>query len=534
MTRPRPKTENLDKLRETILGFCGALEPPTVYMPANTRDRFPVATALHEKCHALLINSTTYGLAWQILTYLLKSGCPHLSNQILKDAIASCIENSFYVHEGCATLTEISHIDQERPEDLDDFILRVDDDYKRAASLLSAVVEFFDFQGYLETWMACQIAAVCLSPPLFGPFREFENYKNGRIVELFSDDMLSADARLERLRSDSATGRLSSLLGDIKVSVNESVCRVFGRDCNLDWKNSRLRHEFVRHCEPLVERSFATAYPGFYSEYHSLLDGWEYGYSQIVANFRKHSCDCLSRFTFAEVDLIRGSRNTRVVSVPGRKGHAGAHELESLDSMPRGDDIHYYVALAFSEQHEPIVICEDPPRVLEEGHLYARFQPYQLKASSPRFASQYWFMLVEPSDRSPTLVAIAELSGVRVCTVAGDAEMLFSTMADCCRQSLDGIYLQLDGITAEGFREFVQMTSARHLQMFFLSDENERNCVLFLKDKKPGYHSLMPVTTEILAEILEGCKSIGKIQDSVGRPNLEDYICYQHICQHGW
>jgi len=533
MTSRRPKRGNVDRLKETICGFCGALGPPTVYMPANTGDRFPTATALHEKCHALLLASTTYGYAEQILVYLSKSGCTHIPKEFLKQAIDQCVENSFYVHEGCATLTERSHIEKQRPADLHDFMRTVDEDYEYGMLLLSAATDIFGFEGYLAGWMALQVATVCLSPPLFGPLSFHENYRNGKIAEIFIEETFSANLRLDRLISDGKAGRLRTLAENIRTAVHASTHEVFSSSVP-DWQNAPLRQDFIRRCEPIVDDHFAAAYPGFYLQFRQHHEQWESIWNSLVADFHRHGCDCLAKFSFEKVNLLRGSKSTRPVATPLREGHPGAMELESWDALPRGSGKVYYTALGFCEQAQPVVICNTPRRLLKEGHLYTRLHQYAFQDDQVHFAPRYWFIFSAPPLIPSALKSIATLQGVRVCSIAGGPHRILARMADCCEHSLDGLYLQIDGVTAEGFEGFVQATQPYQFEMFFLGDEQDQNGVLFLKNKNPGYHAIMPVTEETSSEILRRVENIQRVNSEPGRPTLHDDICYRHLCQYGW
>jgi hypothetical protein len=531
---PHNKNKNLAKLKATILGYCGAFTPPTVYMAANTGDRFPDATTVHERSHALLISSTTYGMAEQILCYLLQSNCHHLPRLHLERALDACIENSFHVHEGCATLSEIAHVRDYHADQLTDFMSTLDGDYKHAESLLSSAVSPFHYDGYLRRWIALQVAAICLSPPLFGPLRLFRTYETEAILGVFSTDLYSPDLRLERLIHDFSSGQLECLVAEVQQVVHDTVRAVFGSTTDPPWNIAELRQTFVRECEPLVERCFAKALPGYYAEYRPFVAAWRHTWSEMLSDFGNHSCECLHSLPWDSPSLSIDTQNTRPVAALVSEGHEGARELVDLNPLASDSGTSYYVMLGFCERSDPFVISEDPKRVLARGDIYVRIRPYTLERSRCQFTSDYAFTFLKPDQIRSGLTTIAALPGVRVFTFVGEGHEGVRKIREQFLPLLPGACFQASGMSAEGFVKFLSICSDRNYRVFLLRDEAEHNSVLFLKDQGNGPHLAMPITPETEMEIRYRLHELDQIDPSPGAPDVEDHLVFRHMARFGW
>lgn len=453
-------------LRQTTLGFSGALAPPKVYLPSQRGYKYGEATEIHERCHATLINSTIYGIAEQVLTYLLKTSCPHIEQQILERAYGKFIEQSFTVHEGCATLCEIGHIESTKPDNMDDFKATIPKLYQNVVSRFSIVVDLFGFQGYLRNWLAIQIAAVCLCPPLFGPLSNYNNYKSGRVVDIFEDENISPDKRLDKLIMDGTGGRLSKLIEEVKKAINYSVNKTFSPSGKPDFQDDSLRYDFIRTCEPLVEKCFAEAYRKFYVHYRTFLKEWGVIWLRMSSEFQEAGCSCLSRFSFEHRDLLEEKNAIRPVAIANRKDHPEAIELDKLSNLPIQKNDEYYVALHFNEKQDAETVCYNPLRELREGHLYARFQRFQEAKGSFRFDSFYWFKFFTPAEIPGTLTSIARIPGIIVCPMCGHIDRVITRLKECNRHSVRSLYLQIDGITAEGFLFLIKALPSPIYEMF--------------------------------------------------------------------
>lgn len=269
------------------------------------------------------------------MTYLLDNRCPHIEIRFLDEALEKCAENSFVVHEGCATLCEFSFIEETQPGSTKEEETKLDDDYRYALSSMSRAVDLFGFSGYLRSWIAMQVAAVCLSPRLFGPLSNFMHYHDGAIGDVFEEDKFSADRRLQRIIDDGEKGCLADTVKSIRTAVNDCVVKVFPTPTQPDFNNTTLRHRFISICEPAIETLFSKTYPEFYYDYRAFLREWKnISWPAMISGFRKFGCDCLTRFSFRPTSLMEGNELTRPVATPNREGHFGAIKINALSDLP--------------------------------------------------------------------------------------------------------------------------------------------------------------------------------------------------------
>jgi len=521
-------------LRQTALGFSPALVPPKIYLPSQRGYKYVEATEIHERCHGTLINSTIYGIAEQILFYLLKAGCPHIERQILDQAYKNLMRESFNVHEGCATLCAITHIESTQPENIDDFKATHSDNYLKAVSRFSTAIDLFGFHGYLRDWLAIQIAAVCLCPPLFGPLSNYENYKSGKIISIFSDEKFSPDKRLDKIINDGKSGQLSKLINDVKNVIEDSIKKTFPPSRKPDFDNDLLRHNFIHICEHPVENCFAKAYPKFYVNYHVFLKEWKVIWLRIVSESQEAGCDCLSNLHFKHVDLLEGSELVRPVAIPDRRGHLGAIKLDKLSDLPFQKNEQYYIALNFNEKPETEIVCDNPPRLLREGHLYTRFQKFHEAEGISHFENFYWFKFFTPLEIPSALTSIAKIPRIVVCPMCGYRDRLLERLKECNRYSIRNIYLQIDGITAERFTDFVKVLPSPTYEMFVAKEKNFQDQILYLKDTVGNFHVILPVTSETLTAIVEKANHLDKIEKRRASPAPADRICFFHLSTSGW
>ncbi len=537
--RYRPSEQNIHRLKETIAGFCAALQPPRVFLPSQTKNRWFEATAQHERAHAILIASTTYGLAEQILTYLIRVRCPHIRLEYLEQAHDQCIRNSFVTHEGCATSTELYAVEAWRLGSREEFLSELPDDYKYALSRILTAVNPFGFQGYLESWLAMQVVGVCLSPPLFGPLWHFDVYQIGSSSAIFANERFSADLRLERIIEDGHSRRIDDLINEVRLALYDSVANVFFTAEEADFEDDLLRQRFVQTCGPLVDKCFAKAYPEFYIDSDSYSKQFPAIRQELLSDFLDHGCDCLERLPFRLIDLRDqdGYDNEliRPVALPIREGHRGAIELSDLSDLALHEGDQYYIGLHFCEKPEPELICSDPLRILHEGHLYVRLQRLYEAKEGLCAEDFYWFIFYVPDQIPGALSALSSIPNIAVCPACGEPDRVIARAVECSRYGFGKVYVQIDAITAEQFAVLVEELPGKTYDVLLLSEESFRSLVLILKASPPLFDLVFAVTAETANAILTRLIEHTKLHRNSGRkPEPSDVICARHLFMFGW
>ena len=525
------KKESLSSFEKKTLGFCTPFEPPKVYSPSQKNNKFLRATEIHERCHGILIYSTIYGIAEQILAHLLSTNCPHIENDILIRSFQNYVKNSFFVHEGCATLCGIGHVEATQPENIDEYKATIKEDYLEAASCLSTVVDLFELDGYLKDWIAIQIASLCLSPPLFGPLSKYENYNDGKILSIIEDKNYSPDKRLKKIIDDSKRENFSILVNNVKNTIEKNVETTFPSKNKPNFNDDFLRHKFIRICEPQIEKCFSEYYSNFYINYHSFTENWKNIWAEIISDFQNSGCNCLSHLSFNHESLIENQKLITPVIIPDRRS-PGAVELDELSNLPIKNNEQYYIELYFGDKTEHI--CNNPERLLNKNHLYVRFQKIFKTESSLNFTDFYWFKFFTPSEITDTLNYIARIPGIVVCGMSGDFNQRIIRLNECNECSIFDIYLLINGMTKKGFLNLIDLLPSPRYDMFVMQEKDFHDLILYLKDPEHNFHICLPVTYEVLISISNEVENIDKIKIEGAKPTLSDMICSNHYCISGW
>jgi len=192
------------------------------------------------------------------------------------------------------------------------------------------------------------------------------------------------------------------------------------------------------------------------------------------------------------------------------------------------------VMLGFNEKSTPEIISYAPLRILRQGYLYARFQEYRMEREDFQFRNFYWFRFFDQTEMPSALKAIAKIPGVVVCPACGDIQRIVTRIKEFNDYSARDIYLQIDGITAERFRDlFKFLPSASYAAVLVKRGERYGDQILFLKHPHRICHIVLPVTSMTLDAMGEQSAALKKIRYGE-KPETKDKLCFQHLCLFGW
>ena len=526
-----PCEESIDKLR-TKLGECTAIAPPRVFLARQKRNPFLAATEMHEHAHAVLMRGTTYGICEQVLYRLLDVGCPHVESEILREAISGCLRNAFVVHEGFATLWELEHVAGEQPSTMPAALARLPDDYRHSCSRLMTAASLLGADHETMWWTALHVALVCLSPPLFGPLLDRQPWVNGDLAALLSRDEFSAAARLERLIDEGQRSNLGGLASRIREATAPALIR------QQQPITESAVDEFFALAGGVIQSAFSEAVPGFYASFDAFALSWPSMWEQLRAKFAASGCECLDEFSCHCVcsrDLLRDTEATRPVAAADYRDHRGAVEVSDPSDIALEPGTQFYTSLAFGDVPEPFVICTEPLRLLREGALYARFGTYRWDGGVLEISTGYGFRLYASAEIPGALSRIAELPGTVVCAGYGPTDRVLARLSTCHEQGIRGVYLRVDGVTADGFYRLVDALPSRPYHLILLYDSAYGDRVIFLKDPEEVFHVMFPVAGATLAAVESRLPRMATrlVQGEV-EPTWTDRLCFRHLLNCGW
>lgn len=532
MSLRKPSRNRIVELRKAIVGQYSPYEPPKIYLPSQRRSKFGFATEEHERVHAILTTSTTYGDLHQILVWLYHHSADSNFKDVTLELLDALLESSFNTHEGCATICEFYSVKQRRPEEIGAWLDTLDNDYEYAYSLFKDILRHFGFEGYYSPrFLSLWIASFCLSPPLFGPFLKANSYFSPDSAKLCAEDLYSPDIRLEAILERLQGSKRNELVSPITSLVREQTERNFDSIEGFDSSDDTRKALFARDCELEVERVLGTCFPNLYYDFWSEADKWPGKLESLKLDFKGKGRPYLDGLDlWNRSDLVHTLSPAITID---RKDQAGAIAVESLDKIPFEKGYHHYCVLWFGDYREPFVICEDPYRCLRQGQIYMRIRPFHTKEQAIGVTDYYWFIHCEEQALEFIFERYRKFLSVFVLSSYGSFESQVKRLEMLLRYGLRNFYVLIPEFSVEMIKQMQSKAPAGVYDYATLRHTRYPNHFLFLKHRKKAFTFYSPISEfllRVLPTFFEGKLEVGKIKE----PSWSDQVAFRHLCNFGW